>query len=128
MELFREPRNQVEQQRLQALAWMVSVGTMEIKVVVPRHQQGYFHVKHGIATDGHGDRIAWEGSNNETVAGWVINYEEFSVGISWGGDWPARQVDFIETSFQRLWDDQHSEWRTIPIPRGGSPETTYLCA
>ncbi len=116
MELFEEPRNQVEQKRLQALAWMVSVGTLEIRVVVPRYQQGYFHVKHGIATDGHGDRIAWEGSNNETLAGWVINYEEFSVGISWGGDWPALQVDFIEKSFERLWGDRHSEWRTIPIP------------
>ncbi len=116
MALFEEPRNEFEQQRLEALAWMVSVGTLEIRVVVPQHREGYFHVKHGIATDAHGERIAWEGSNNETLAGWVTNYEEFSVSISWGGDWTVRQVEFIEKSFQRLWDDQHPQWRTISIP------------
>ncbi len=116
MALFEEPRNDIEQQRLEALAWMVSVGTLEIRVVVPRKGQGYFHVKHGIATDGHGERIAWEGSNNETRAGWVTNYEQFLVSPSWESGWTAQQVKIIEDSFQRLWDDQHLEWRTVPIP------------
>ena len=116
MALFEEPRNEVERQRLEALAWMVSVGTLQIKVVVPRRQGGYFHVKHGIATDGHGERIAWQGSNNETLAGWDKNYEEFSVSISWRDRWAEGQIRFMEKSFQQLWNDQHPGWRSISIP------------
>ena len=116
MALFEEPRDEVERQRLEALAWMVSVGTLKIKVVVPRHQGGYFHVKHGIATDGHGERIAWQGSNNETRAGWEDNYEEFSVSIGWRDPWTEGQIRFMEKSFHRLWNDKHPGWRAISIP------------
>ena len=114
--VFQGPRGQIERRRLEALAWMIAAGTLEIRVVLPRGRAGYFHVKHGIATDPHGDRIAWSGSNNETMAGWMENYEEFSVSPSWQDDWAATQALSISRSFERLWEDRDPKWRTLPIP------------
>ena len=114
--LFQEPKDEVEQMRLEALAWMIAVGTLTIRVGLPRGEEGYFHVKHGIATDGQGHRIAWQGSNNETLSGWVKNYEELWVSPSWEGGWTEQQVRETEKSFRQIWEDQHPDWTTIPIP------------
>lgn len=127
IELFREPEDEVVRRRLEALAWMVATGTLEIKVGLPRDPKtglplaasdaaGYFHVKHGVAIDEFGDKIAWQGSNNETAAAWVDNYEEFWVSPSWVGDWSAAQVKSVEDRFRALWENAHSDWITLPLP------------
>ena len=127
IELFLEPEDEVTRRRLEALAWMVATGTLEIKVGLPRNPAtglplaasdaaGYFHVKHGVATDEFGDKIAWSGSNNETAAAWVSNYEEFMVHRSWSSEDAAAAVRWIERSFQTLWDDEHGDWTTLPLP------------
>lgn len=114
--MFQGPSDAIEERRLEALAWMVAAGTLTIRVVLPRDRGGYFHVKNGIATDYRGDQISWQGSNNATKAGWIDNYEQFSVDISWDSDWTKSQVRFVEESFQRLWDDRHPDWTTLSIP------------
>lgn len=127
IELFQQPANEVERRRLEALAWMVAAGTLDIKVGLPRDPRtglplpassaaGYFHVKHGVATDEVGDKVAWQGSNNETAEAWFSNYEEFWVSPSWESGWSAAQVKSVEDRFQLLWDDQHDDWITLPIP------------
>lgn len=127
IELFRQPANEVERRRLEALAWMVAAGTLEMKVGLPRDSRtglplpassaaGYFHVKHGVATDETGDKVAWSGSNNETAEAWVSNYEEFWVSPSWAGSWSSAQVRSVEERFQLLWDNDHDDWITLPIP------------
>jgi hypothetical protein len=127
IELFQAPEDEVTRRRLEALAWMVAAGTLEIKVGLPRHPttglplasseaSGYFHVKHGVAIDQLGDKVAWSGSNNETASGWITNYEEFMVNRSWSSEDAAASVDWIERSFQRLWDNDHDDWITLPIP------------
>lgn len=127
IELFQQPANVVERRRLEALAWMVAAGTLDIKVGLPRDPRtglplpassaaGYFHVKHGVATDVTGDRIAWQGSNNETAEAWFSNYEEFWVSPSWESGWSAAQVKSVEDRFQLLWDGEHDDWITLPIP------------
>ena len=44
------------------------------------------------------------------------NYEEFWVSPSWESGWVAGQVRAVEANFQRLWDNQHEDWITMPIP------------
>ena len=125
--LFEGPQDEVQTRRLEALAWMVSTETLEIKVGLPKDPRtglplaaseadGYFHLKNGVAADAHGDKIAWTGSNNETAAAWLDNYEQFLVSPSWENDWTVDQVRSVEADFQRLWDDQDQRWTTIPIP------------
>lgn len=127
IELFQQPANEVERRRLEALAWMVAAGTLDIKVGLPRNPRtglplpassaaGYFYVKHGVATDETGHKVAWSGSNNETAEAWFSNYEEFLVNRSWSSQDAAASVTWIERSFQRLWDNDHDDWVTLPIP------------
>ncbi|MDE0603883.1 MAG: helicase-related protein [bacterium] len=125
LEHFTAPQSEIETRRLEILAWMVSAGTLEIKVSLPRNQEtnlpipapqadAYFHAKSAVATDSEGDRIGWSGSNNDTVAAHEKNFEEFSVYASWIDG--TRHIDLYEERFTKLWGNQHPGWITIPVP------------
>ena len=64
--------------QLDMITWLVAQGRLEIRVALPRSEgQGIFHAKTGIMTDGLGNQISFDGSPNETDAGWGRNYERF---------------------------------------------------
>ena len=78
---------------LELLAWMIARGHLTVKVAVPCAvdrtpipSHGIFHEKAGIIEDRTGDRIAWNGSLNETPAGWQHNWESINVYTSWGAE------------------------------------------
>jgi hypothetical protein len=85
LERFPDPQDAMMNERLQALAWMVAEGTLEIKVVLPCDERGlprpasvaqdYYHPQSGLFTDAEGDQVAFTGSINETETGWIRNYE-----------------------------------------------------
>jgi SNF2 family DNA or RNA helicase len=108
------PGNQREVEALELLAWMVANQFLEVQVAVPcdeHHRpipaQGLFHEKAGIIEDKTGDRLAFNGSLNETEAGWTQNWESLNIFRSWLGDDP--RVDAEETNFAKLWtgDSKH---------------------
>ena len=126
LDAFEAPTAEIEIRRLEILAWMIAAGTLEIKVGVPRDPRtgrplaapeadGYFHAKSGVARDAHGDKVGWMGSNNDTVAANVSNYEQFMVHASWEDG--QRYTDWIETSFGKLWENKDPDWITITIPQ-----------
>ena len=87
------PPNQTEHNALELLAWMIARGILDVRVAVPcdDHRRpipadGIFHEKAGIIEDKCGDKIAWNGSLNETGAGWKDNWESINVYTSWGQD------------------------------------------
>ncbi len=53
-----------------ALAWMVADGILTIRLALPVNKLdgGEFHTKFGIFSDADGNRVSFEGSNNETGA------------------------------------------------------------
>jgi SNF2 family DNA or RNA helicase len=124
LERFSDPQDALVRQRLEVLAWMVAEGTLEIKVVLPRDEQGlpipahlaqdYYHPKSGIFTDAAGDRIAFSGSVNESETAWVKNYEIFSVYFSW--DATHGYLAQVATNFERLWAGQEPDWIALDIP------------
>ena len=76
---------------LELLSWMIAHGHLAVKVAVPCAadrtpipNDGMFHEKAGIIQDCEGHRIAWNGSLNETAAGWRHNWESINVYTSWG--------------------------------------------
>lgn len=128
-----EPTDQSMRARLEALAWMVSAGRLEIKVVLPRGSDGlplpaeqareYYHPKEGVFEDAAGNRLAFSGSNNDSEDGWEWNYEVFSVYTTW----PHRQgtdvvpaltmyVNGVERRFSSLWDGTETNWIAMDIP------------
>jgi SNF2 family DNA or RNA helicase len=103
------------------LAWLVQHGHLEIRVALPLHQGqlasdgSIFHAKEGVVEDRYGNRIAFNGSVNETPNGWTTNYESFNTYCSW---WPGggEYIDDTEASFLRLWDNHDDGARTFTLP------------
>ena len=70
---------------LELLAWMVANDILDVKVAVPCdldrqpvRDDSIFHEKTGVIEDKTGDRLAFNGSINETEFGWTRNWESFN--------------------------------------------------
>lgn len=111
-----------EREALELLAWLVAKGLLEVRVALPCHPitrtpvtgSAIFHEKTGIIEDKTGDRIAFSGSINETVQGWMSNGETFNVFRSWSSG--AEYVDEEERSFAAYWADRAERVRTYDVP------------
>jgi hypothetical protein len=108
---------------LEALAWMISQGTLDVKVAVPVRADGrpmaatgIYHEKVGIITDGEGNRRSFSGSINETASGWINNRESFHVHCSWEGGREPRHVRDEVEAFARLWEDRAVSVRVFDFP------------
>lgn len=114
------PQDTASAEALELLAWMVAHGYLEIKVAVPCDVRrrplpadGLFHEKSGIVEDKTGERIAFNGSLNETAAGWVRNWESLNLFASW------RDLDRVneeDGNFASLWADQARHVMTLDVP------------
>ncbi|WP_076863823.1 helicase-related protein [Bradyrhizobium mercantei] len=105
---------------LELVAWMVTNGFLDVRLAVPCDQDrrpirddSIFHEKTGIIEDKTGDRLAFNGSVNETEYGWTRNWESFNAFTSWS-DGP--RVDEEEASFARLWANKARRAITIDVP------------
>lgn len=105
---------------LELLAWMVTEQFLEIKVAVPCNSSrrpipadGIFHEKSGIVEDKTGDRIAFNGSLNETEAGWTRNWESLNVFTSWRD---KDRVNEEDENFARIWADKAKHVITLDVP------------
>ena len=115
-------------QRLESLCWLVREGRLLIRVGVPvdpetrrplsRVESGrYFHIKSAVFADAQGNRIAVSGSNNETAAGLVANYESFSAYMSWEEQAWARYGRPVLENFEKLWaGEAEPGWVVLPLP------------
>ena len=106
---------------LELLAWMVARGHLDVKVAVPCDverrpipEDGIFHEKAGMVADRAGDRLAWNGSLNETAAGWRHNWESINVYTSWGPE--PKRVDDEEANFGRIWADKAKRVIVLDTP------------
>lgn len=117
----------VAQRHLQVIAWMAATGRLEIKVGVPVADDGtpltyaqsgkYFHTKYGVFTDGAGNKVAFNGSNNATVAGWVSNHESFDVYPSWKPEVWAWNGESTVQDFDAHWDGRaDAGWAILDLP------------
>ena len=124
----------VVKQRLRLLAWMVREGFLEIKIGVPLDPDGkplapaeadrLFHTKFGILTDGHGDRIAFQGYVNESARGWRHNHEAFTVYQSWEPNiWARYGKPWVDT-FEQHWNapDEIDGWEVLDFPEAVEKE------
>ncbi|QEN88584.1 helicase [Labrys sp. KNU-23] len=105
---------------LELVAWMVANGYLDVKLAVPCdpdrrpiRDDSIFHEKAGIVEDKTGDRLAFNGSINETEFGWTRNWESFNAFTSWN-DGP--RVDEEEASFAKLWADRARRAITLDVP------------
>ncbi len=126
---FGEGVGIVEKHYLELLSYLARKRRLAIRVGVPVDAEGrpltyqqshkYFHTKYGILADSAGDKVAFIGSNNDTLPGWQGNHETFSVYQSWqynGQMWPAYGAS-LEAKFAELWEGSAvAGWRTLDLP------------
>ena len=116
----------IQNDHLAVLAWMVKHDRLEIRVGIPvdgerlltyAESGRYFHTKYGIFTDSYGNKVAFDGSNNATVSGWIKNHETFDVYPSWKPQvWEWNGQAAVD-DFERSWEDQPDEgWAIVPLP------------
>lgn len=112
-----------DRERLGWLAWMIAENLLDLKVAVPKDEQGRFraglglyHAKIGILEDAAGDVLVFEGSINETYAGWRVNVESFSVSGSWYGEREASRVASAQSEFDRLWENRAKSAEVLDFP------------
>ena len=107
-------------QAIELLAWLVAQGRLEVKVAVPCDEyrrpitaEGLFHEKAGIVEDKTGESVAFNGSLNETAAGWTKNWESLNVFTTWRD---ADRVREEAENFARLWADQSKHAVVLDVP------------
>jgi superfamily II DNA or RNA helicase len=110
---LRLPRDILQRRRFEMLGWMVKEKFLDVRVGVMRFGDGILHAKFGIATDGHGDAVVFNGSGNESASGLLANYERLEVSTSWED--PDRYRVYRE-EFERLWNDTHPDVHTVSLP------------
>jgi SNF2 family DNA or RNA helicase len=116
-----EPPDQAAHDALELLAWMIAHGVLEVKVAVPcdEHRRpvaadGIFHEKSGVIEDVAGNRLAFNGSINETFAGWKKNWESFNVFKSW--DDGLGYVERELSDFAKIWANKAKRVLTVDVP------------
>lgn len=96
-------------ENLSLLAWLLDSGKLEIKIVVGKKaRNSLFHQKVGIVEDASGDMISFSGSINETAQAWINNIEEFKVFRSW----EAGQLDYLQSDLNKFlayWKGEKAE-------------------
>lgn len=116
--------SEVDQNRLQVLAWLAQEHRLEVRIavaidangdpIVGGQQDPYFHEKIGVLRDTHGDGVAFQGSVNESATAWTKNFESFSVYTSWGPT--ANHFSFWANKFDEHWAGRMSGFRVYPLP------------
>ena len=116
------PETPQQADALELLSWMIANRFLDIKFTVPCddagnpvHSDGIYHEKTGIIVDKAGNRIAFNGSVNETYPGWMDHWESFHVFC----DWDAGKTHVLDevSDFERLWDPsvQHRRFKVVEV-------------
>ena len=113
---FKEPIEEIEKNRLNLLANLISENYLDIKVAFMEDDELY-HEKIGIVTDGDGNRIAFSGSMNETYNAFCKNFESIMVFDDWNGPDSRDRVHEIDSAFDLLWADEDETLNVIPFPK-----------
>lgn len=115
--LAEDLSDEIARDHVRALAWLLSEGRLEIRIVTPsglEGPRGLFHMKIGVIRDAEDNAVAFDGSVNESATGWYHNIEHFSVYKSWAGE--QKRVDDVMDTFQRYWDDPGPRVRVWKLP------------
>ncbi len=110
----------MSRKRLEAVAWMLASGTLEIRVAIPRKTflgrgNGIFHQKELLFTDGDGCTVAATGSANETRSAYERNGENLTIHMSWK-DGSSEYISRYENNFEALWNDELPDYCVFPLP------------
>jgi hypothetical protein len=107
--------------RLEALAWMLAEGLLDIRVGIPKRTflglgNGIFHEKVLLFYDEDECMIGAAGSANETWRAWEQNGENLTVHMSWRAG-HAEYLHRYRDRFEALWEDRHPQYYVFTLPK-----------
>lgn len=88
-----------------ALSSLIASKIIDLKILVRTNQNGIFHDKLGIFSDGKNE-ISFAGGANETAAAWLkdYNHENFEAFCSWKDESEIRRISRHKTEFDLMWN------------------------
>jgi superfamily II DNA or RNA helicase len=88
-----------------ALSSLIASKIIDLKILVRTNQNGIFHDKLGIFSDGENE-ISFAGGANETAAAWLkdYNHENFEAFCSWKDESEIRRIARHKTEFDLMWN------------------------
>ena len=110
-DLLLTQTSDITQDHLELATWLVANDIMDVKVAI--RPDRIFHGKSGIVEDAHGNRIAFSGSLNETLAGWRHNWESIDVFTE---PYDRYRIEARENEFRMLWSNQAAGLQVIDLP------------
>lgn len=113
--LIDEVSDDLFQNRLEALSWLVMHGRLDVKIAL--RELGMYHDKIGLIGDPNGDSVAFSGSANESTRALLpaYNYESINVFPSWREELSSYFLPH-QRSFERLWKDESQNTVVIDLP------------
>ncbi|MBP1925264.1 superfamily II DNA or RNA helicase [Sedimentibacter acidaminivorans] len=119
--LFREIKdlkNYYEEQRLNLIANLIANGTLELKLAFMENDNkiSLYHEKIGILIDYDGNRVSFTGSMNESINGFVENFESIDVYCDWKSKESLERVNDKQIDFENLWSDNTNKVKVVEFP------------
>jgi len=115
-------------ERLGFLGWLISRGRLDIQLATVRRSQGtagIYHEKIGVFEDAAGDRVAFQGSANESRGGLRSNFESIVVFRSWLPQ-ELEDVDAIDVDFEALWENRTENLEVFAFPEAAKEALVRL--
>ena len=102
-----------------ALATLISLGCLEIKLAERIGQRGLYHEKLGLFSDGSGNTVSFKGSSNETWNGWHDNgnFESIEVFCNWRDGLEKIRVQKHIKHFESLWSENDPHISVTKFPK-----------
>lgn len=113
MREWKEPKNYIEEERLNFLSHMIEDGYLDIKIAFKK-PFGLYHEKIGILTDADGNAVAFSGSLNESEQAISLNFESIDAFSSWADE--SRTNKKIEY-FEETWNNLTTSLEVIDFPK-----------
>ena len=102
----------------EALATLISLGVIDVKLVFFPEAEGEYHTKLGIFRDPFNNSVVFKGSVNETWRGWHErgNHETLDVFCSWHQGRESQRVERNQAYFEDLWHGRVKDLEVIEFP------------
>ncbi|MDA0900339.1 MAG: DEAD/DEAH box helicase family protein [Proteobacteria bacterium] len=109
--------NKLFAHRTELLQYLIGAKKLEIKFALKKLGFGKAHAKMGIIYGENNEKIAFEGSGNETQSGLDLNWEMFASYFSWEKETFRDYGQELVDTFNGMWDyDSSDKFKLIKLP------------
>ncbi|WP_288957995.1 DEAD/DEAH box helicase family protein [uncultured Treponema sp.] len=116
-ELETKEDNYFANQRLNLLANLIAKDILSIKIAFKDNGSlvGIYHEKLGVFEDFEGNKIAFDGSMNESKTAMCYNYESINVYCGWLSEDKSR-VELKIKAFDNIWNNTEENLKVVEFP------------